>query len=140
MTSFHVTSHFTDIPVDFIIDLIFVSVFRSNDEFNDPNRRRMKKLREWVVKTTAFPLNGRFCREVDGVAMCSSIAPLMADVCMNYVIDRALAVTPPGCRPDLLCRCVDHLFSLFSKQLPFKRFFTNINSTAFKVILSLPRR
>jgi len=47
----------------------------------------------WRVST--FQFNGRFYPQVDGVAMGSPIAPLMADVCMNYVIDQALVVTPP---------------------------------------------
>ena len=58
--------------------------------------------------------------------MGSPIAPLMADVCMNYVIDQALAVTPPECRPDLLCRYVDDLFLLFPNEDSLNRFFTNI--------------
>ena len=78
-------------PVDFTINLILDSVFRSNDEFNGLNRRRMEKLLEWVVKTTTLQFNDRFYRQVDGVAMGSLIAPLMADVCMNYIIDQALA-------------------------------------------------
>ena len=69
VTSFDVTSLFTNVPVDFIINLILDSVFRINDEFNGLNRRRMKKLLEWVVKTTTFQFNGRFYRQVDGVAM-----------------------------------------------------------------------
>ena len=60
--------------------------------------------------------------------MGSPIASFMADVCMNYVIDQALAVTPPECRPDLLCRYVGDLFSLFPNQDSLNRFFTNINS------------
>jgi len=60
MTSFDVTSLFTDVLVDFTINLILDSVFRSNDEFNGLNRRRMKKLLEWVVKTTTVQFNGRF--------------------------------------------------------------------------------
>ena len=56
MTSFDVTSLFTNVPVDFTINLILDSVFRSNDEFNGLNTRRMKKLLEWVVKTTTLSL------------------------------------------------------------------------------------
>jgi len=51
MTSFDVTSLFTNVPVDFTINLILDSVFFRSDEFNGLNRRRMKKLLEWVVKT-----------------------------------------------------------------------------------------
>jgi len=60
MTSFDVTSLFTNVPVDFTINLILDSVFRRSDEFNGLNRRRMKKLLEWVVKTTTLQFNGCF--------------------------------------------------------------------------------
>jgi len=88
------------------------------------------------VKTTTFQFKGRFCRQVDGVAMGSPIAPLMADVCMNYVIDQALAATPPECRPDLLCRYVDDLFLLFPNEDSLNRFFTNINSVHRNIVLT----
>jgi len=39
-------------------------------------------LLEWVVKPTKLQFHGVFCL-VDGVAMGSPAAPLMADVCMN---------------------------------------------------------
>jgi len=60
MTSFDKTSLFTKVPVEFTINLILDSVFRRSDEFNDLNRRRMKKQLEWVVKTTTFQFNSRF--------------------------------------------------------------------------------
>jgi len=69
MTSFDVTSLFTNVPVDFTINLILDSVFRRSDELNGLNRRRLKKLLELVVKTTTFQFNGRFYRQVNGVAM-----------------------------------------------------------------------
>jgi len=92
------------VPVDFNINSILDSVLRRSDKFISLNGRRMKKLLEWVVKTTTFQFNGRFYRLVDGIAMGSPTALLMADVCTNYIIDQALLVTPPECRPDLLCR------------------------------------
>jgi len=68
--------------------------------------------------------------------MSSPIAPLMADVCMNYVVDQALVVTSPECRPDLLCRYVDDLFLLFPNQDFLKRFFTTINSIRRKIVFT----
>jgi len=60
--------------------------------------------------------------------MGSPIAPLMADVCMNYVIDQALAVTPQQFQPELLCRYVDDIFLLFPDCTSLNRFFHNINN------------
>jgi len=44
--SFDITSRFTNVPVDFTINLILDSVFHRSDKFNGLNRRRMKKLLE----------------------------------------------------------------------------------------------
>ena len=136
MTSFDVTSLFTDVRVDFTINLILDSVLCRSDEFNGLNRRRMKKQLEWVVKTTTFQFNGCFYWQVDDVAMGPPIAPLMADVCMNYVIDQALAVPPAECRPDLFCHYVDDLLLLFPNQDSLNRFFTNINSIHRNIVFT----
>jgi len=71
-----------------------------------------------------------------GLLWAHPIAPLMADVCMNYVIDQALWVTPPEGRPDLLCRYVDDLFLLFPNQDYLNRFFTNINSIHRNIVFT----
>jgi len=68
--------------------------------------------------------------------MGSPIAPLMADVCMNYVIDQALALTPPECRPDLLCRYEDDLFLLFPNEDSLNRYFTNIKSVNRNIVFA----
>jgi len=64
------------------------------------------------------------------------LAPLMADVCMNYVIDQALAVKPPEDRPDPLCRYVDDLFLLFPNHDSLNRFFTNFNSVHRNIVFN----
>ena len=71
-----------------------------------------------------------------GLLWAHPIAPLMADVCMNYVIDQALWVTPPEGRPDLLCRYVDDLLLLFPNQDSLNRFFTNINSVHRNIVFT----
>ena len=81
-----------------------------------------------AATTTTLQFNSSFYRQVDGVAMGSPIAPLMADVCMNYVIDQALAVTPQQFQPELLCRYVDDIFLLFPDCTSLNRFFHNINN------------
>jgi len=55
---------------------------------------------------------------------------------MSYVIDQALAVTPPQCRPDLLCRYVDDLFLLFPNEGSLNRFFTKINSVQRNIVFT----
>jgi len=42
--------------------------------------------------------------------MGSPIAPLMADVFMNWLVDK---VSKIGCSPHILCRYVDDIFCVF---------------------------
>jgi len=88
------------------------------------------------VKTTTFQFNGRFYRQIDGVAMGSPIPLLMGDVCMNYVIYQALVVTPPECRPDMLCRYVDDLFLVFPNQDSLNRFSTSNNCIHRNIVVT----
>ena len=101
-----------------------------------PDQKTYEEAAGMGCENNYVPVNGPFYRHVDDVAMGSPIAPLMADVCMNYVIDQALAVTPPECQPDLLCRYVDDLFLLFSNQDSLNRFFANITSIHRNIIFT----
>jgi len=129
MVSFDAVSLFTNIPVDFTINLILNSIFnKDNKTFHGLNKSRLKKLLTWCAKTTTFQFNGKFYKQTDGVAMGSPIAPLMADVFMNHVVTQALKETPIQSRPDLLCRYVDDLFLLFPSSSAVELFYTKMNS------------
>jgi len=43
----------------------------------------LRKILNWTCKNTVLQFNEKYYTQVDGVAMGSSIAPLMADVFMN---------------------------------------------------------
>ena len=51
--------------------------------------------------------------QTNGVAMGSSLAPLLADLYMNWIIDQTKQIRP---QPTLFYRYVDDYFSLFSRQ------------------------
>ena len=90
MVSFDVSSLFTNIPVDFTIDLIISKVFANGvKKFHGLSKLQLRKMLNWTSKMTTLQFNGSFYQQVDGVAMGSPIAPLLADVCMNWVMDQA---------------------------------------------------
>ena len=47
-------------------------------------KTQFKKLLNWVTKKTVLQFNGSYFEQIDGIAMGIPLAPLMADVCMNW--------------------------------------------------------
>jgi len=60
--------------------------------------------------------------------MGSPIAPLLADVFMNHVLDKALASSLEHDKPTKLFRYVDDLFLTFSNDCAVQRFLDTLNS------------
>ena len=60
--------------------------------------------------------------------MGSPIGPLLADVMMNYVIDKAIERTPPDHQPKFFCRYVDDCFATFTNTSSIVVFLRNLNS------------
>ena len=55
--------------------------------------------------------------------MGSPIAPLLADVCMNWVINQAMDVSTTAEKPNLLVRYVDDIFCIFPNQNTLEKIF-----------------
>ena len=62
------------------------------------------------------------------MAIGSPIGPLLADVMMNYAIDKAIERTPPDHQPKLFCRYVDDCFATFTNTSSIVVFLRNLNS------------
>jgi len=78
----------------------------------------------WTCKNTVLQFNGKYYTQLDGVAMGSPIAPLMADVFMNWLVDN---VSKIGCSPQILRRYVDDIFCAFDSKDEMDKFFQNLN-------------
>ena len=72
-----------------------------------------------TCKNTLLQFNEKYYTQVDGVAMGSPIAPMMADVFMNWLIDN---VNKIGCSPQIICRYVDDIFCTQIKIFLNKRY------------------
>jgi len=60
--------------------------------------------------------------------MGSPIAPLLADVIMNYVVDQALTKIDVQNKPIILCCYVDDIFVAFNDMSALDIFFNTLNS------------
>ena len=129
MVSFDVKSLFINIPLSFTLNLILESIYVDNTtEWNGLNKSRLLKLLSWSTKNTTFQFNNKFYKQLDGVAMGSPIGPLLADVLMNYVIDKAIERTPLDYQPKFFCRYVDDCFATFTNTSSIEIFLRNLNS------------
>ena len=134
MCSFDVKRLFTNIPMDFTVNLILDKVFADKEyKFHGLNRTELRKMLNWTCKNTVLQFNEKYCTEVDGVAMGSPIALLMADVFMNWLVDH---VNKIGCSPHILCRYVDDVYCAFDSKDEMDKFFYNLNKVHSHVSFS----
>ena len=131
MVSLDVSSLFTNIPVDFVIDLILKKCYLSATDklYGGFTKLQLRKLLTWCTKCTTFIFNGELYQQIDGVAMGSPLAPFLADVFMNWLIDNK-SHEYNGKYPVLILRYVDDLLIFFEDEadiLPFYSFMNNIH-------------
>ena len=88
--------------------------------FHGLTKPQLKKLLIWTTKTTTFQFNKQYYKQTNGIAMGSPLAPLLADLCMNWIIDQTKQIRP---QPALFYRYVDDCFALFSNQKEVLNFY-----------------
>ena len=82
MVSFDVVSLFTNVPLDFTINLILDKVYREKAIRTKLEREELKKLLEICTKEMHFSFNGAIYKQINGVAMGSPLGPVIANICM----------------------------------------------------------
>ena len=78
MTSFDVTSLFTNIPLSEAIDIAMNLIFENNLDIKFP-KRELRKLFRIATSETHFTFNGSIFDQIDGVAMGSPLASVLAN-------------------------------------------------------------
>ena len=88
----------------------------SNTLFNGLNETKMKQFLEWVTKSGTFLFNNEYFEQIDGVPMGGKASNLVAGVIMNYIVDKAMKISPLQYRPFVFYRYVDDCFSVFNDK------------------------
>ena len=100
MVSYDVASLFTNIPLSETIDLAVNAIFESNTGLDlKLSKTELKELFHFATSHTHFLFNGCFYDQVDGVAMGSPLAPVLANFFMGHYEKLLLnTITPvPRC-------------------------------------------
>ena len=127
LSSYDVSALFTSVPIDpalnFIKDLLTKDTTlkqRTVMEVGD-----IILLLEFCLKNTYFSFQGQFYEQVEGTAMGSPVSPIVANLYMEYLEQKALSIAPHP--PRFWGRYVDDTF-VIHKEANKQGFLQHINS------------
>ena len=83
LVSYDVTSLFTNIPLQEIIDIAINLIFNHNPNLN-LTRKELKKLLLFATSQAHFVFNSKFYNQIDGVAMGSPLVSVLANIFMGF--------------------------------------------------------
>ena len=134
MVSFGVKRLLTNIPVSFTIKLNIDALYHngtfsnSNILFSGFNQTKIKQFLEWVTKSGTLLFNNDYFEQLDGIPMGGKASNLFADVIMNYIVNKAMEITPLQYRPSVFYRYVDDCFSVSNDKKSVTEFEKILNS------------
>ena len=82
LISFDVTSLFTNVPLDFTIEIILKRIYNRSEIQTNISRAEMKELLLLCTKSVHFSYNDSIYVQSDGVAMGSPLGPVLANIFM----------------------------------------------------------
>ena len=80
--SFDVSSLFTNVPLDYTIDVILRKIYREKLIKTKIKKNEMKMLLQLCTKELHFSFNGKMYKQVDGVVMGNPLGPVIANIFM----------------------------------------------------------
>ena len=125
MVSFDVTSLFTNVPLYETIDIAVTHAFKSNPDLKiSPSD--LKKLFVYATAQTHFLFNDNYYDQIDGVAMGSPLAPVLANLFMTHHEEEWIK-NYDGVPPVFYRRYVDDIFAVFHNETEAMFFFNYLN-------------
>ena len=125
MISFDVSSLFTNIPLNETID-IAIELLMVNEPNIKFNRKELKTLFQFATSKSHFLFEGETYDQIDGVAMGSPLAPVLANIFMGHY-EKIWIENYKGNKVEFYKRYVDDIFCLFKNENDAINFFDFIN-------------
>ena len=125
LVSYDVTSLFTNIPLQETIDITINLIFNHNPNLNI-TRKELKKLFLFTTSQTHFIFNSKFYNQIDGVAMGSPLAPVLANIFMGFYESKWLNEYNLN-KPNFYLRYVDDILAAFDNDQGSLNFFNFLN-------------
>ena len=126
LVSFDITSLFTNIPLEESIDLAVKYIKDNNTNLQIPSQS-LKRLFKFATAETHLLFNGKYFDQIDGIAMGSPLAPVLANLFMGHHERQWLAMYT-GIEPSYYRRYVDDTFCVFNNENEANKFFDYLNT------------
>ena len=127
LSSYDVSALFTSVPVDPVLNIIKDQLKKDHTlkERTVMEVSGIILLLEFCFKNTYFSFQDQFYEQVEGAAMGSPVSPILANLYMEYIEQKALSIVPI---PPRFChRFVDDTF-VIHKEVNKQGFLQHINS------------
>ena len=125
LVSYDVTSVFTSIPLQETIDIAINLIFNHIPNLSI-TKKELKKLFLFATSQIHFIFNGKFYNQIDGVAMGSPLAPVLANIFMGFYESKWLNEYNLN-KPKFYLRYVDDILTAFDKEQDSLNFLNFIN-------------
>ena len=127
LSSYDVSALFTSVPIDPALQIIKDLLVKDNTlkERTVMDVEDIILLLEFCLKNTYFSFQGQFYEQVEGAAMGSPVSPIVANLYMEYLEQKALSTAPHP--PRFWGRYVDDTF-VIHKEANKQGFLQHINS------------
>ena len=123
--SYDVTSLFTNIPLQETIDIAINLIINHNPNLNI-TKKELKNLFLFATSQTHFIFNSEFYKQIDGVAMGSTLAPVLANIFMGFYESKWLNEYNIN-KPKFYLRYVDDILAAFDKEEDSLNFLNFLN-------------
>ena len=127
LSSYDVSALFTSIPVDPALNII-KDLLEKDHTLKERTVMEVSDiilLLEFCLKNRYFSFQDQFCEQVEGAAMGSPVSPIVANLYMEFLEQKALSTAPTP--PRFWCRYVDDTF-VIHKEVNKQDFLQHINS------------
>ena len=134
MSTMDIESLFTNLPLNETIDICIKLVFEHNNLVEGMNKEEFRRLLVIATQDSMFIFDGKYYKQVDGVAMGSPLGPILANIFLSHWEEKWLNKCSDSFKPSFYRRYVDDIFLLFNTQEESEHFTNYVNKQHKKMV------